>query len=81
MLKKRQRFRKKERFFLRDGVCLLLERLLGAIKNRETKLSVGSSSGRMLAEVLREEALRSFAACMKEGSPFRQAMCVTGIFG
>lgn len=51
---------------MRDGVCLSVEELLEAIENRKTGMSIGNLYGRMLVELLREEAMISFAKCVRE---------------
>lgn len=51
---------------MRDGVHLSLEELLGAVENRVTWLSVESSYGPMLAELLKEKVLKSCAKCVRK---------------
>lgn len=43
----------------RDGVCSSLKELSGAFESRETGLSVKITYGRTLAELLRDDALKS----------------------
>lgn len=53
-------------FLVGDGVCLSLVELLAATESKETGMSAENSYNRMLAKLLRERTLRSFAKCMKE---------------
>lgn len=59
-LRKRHRLERVGASLVRRGVCLLLKGFLNAIESRETGLSVGNSYGRMLDELLREQALNRF---------------------
>lgn len=61
VLKKRQHLEREGGLMVRDVVSLSLKELLEAAESRETWLSVDSSYARMLAELLRDGALRSFA--------------------
>lgn len=51
---------------MRDGVCISQKEFLGAMENRAIVFAVESSHSRMLARLVREEALRSFANCIRE---------------
>lgn len=74
--KKRKRLKRGGDYQKREGMCLSPEKLLGAIENRGTGLSVENFCGWMLAELLREGALRSFRKVHSQVSLGRQKPCL-----
>lgn len=65
VLKTRQCFERPGGYLARDCVCFSLDQLLGTIESRGMVLSVKSSHGRILVELLREEALKSSPKCVR----------------
>lgn len=63
---KKQRLERKEACLVLHETYFSLEKMVKALVRRETGLSVENRYGRMLAELLKKEALQFLAECVTE---------------
>lgn len=64
--RKRHRLEKGGQFLLRDGICLLLDKMLKAIETEKTGWSLETRYKGMLVDLFKKQALQSLAACVRD---------------